>query len=253
MRQVIINADDFGLSESINRSIITAYERGVLTSTTLLVDREATNDAVEIAKDYPRLSIGLHLDLDRFFCFEVNGYFGITIDDIDHTTYDYITRSQLSAIRQEIARQVETIFRLGICPTHLDGHHNIHLMPSILLEVVDVMRDFSLNKIRFPRNFYGSYIDIYRAFKNVLDTANILYPKRTAEIDEELPLGRVFERLDEGISEVIVHTDLPDRAENQWRVEQYEYISSPDAHELINRQNLMRTSYAELGPHNSRM
>lgn len=253
MRQVIINADDFGLSESINRSIVRAYEHGVLTSTTMLVDREATNDAVEVAKDYPQLSIGLHLDLDRFFCFEVNGHFGIAIDDIDHTNYDYVIKSQLSAVRQEIARQVETIFRLGICPTHLDGHHNIHLMPSILPEVVDVMRDFSLNKIRFPRNYYGRHIDIYTALKNVLDTANILYPKRTAEVDEELPLGRVFECLGEGISEVIVHTDLPGEAENQWRVEQYEYISSPEAHEIINSQNLMRTSYAELGPHNSRM
>lgn len=251
MRRVIINADDFGLSDSINKSIITAYEIGVLTSTTLLVKREATDAAVELAKAHPKLCVGLHLDLDRFFCFESNGHFGISVDDLDRAAYDYVTSSQMHAVRREIASQVETIFRLGLQPTHLDGHHNIHLMPLILPEVVAVMRDFALRRIRFSRKFYGNHSDVYTMLKRALDDANILYPELCVEIDEQLPLGAVFENLGEGISEVIVHTDLPGVPENQWRVEQFKYISSRDVWERINRLKIMRNCYDELDVHNS--
>ena len=246
MKRVIINADDFGLSDSINQSIITAYERGVLTSTTLLVAKEATDAAVELAKAHPNLRVGLHLDLDRFFCFESNGHFGTSVDDIDRAAYDYIAKHQMRAIRREIASQIETIFRLGLQPTHLDGHHNIHLMPHILPEVMTLMRDFALHRIRFSQRFYGSHTDVYAALKQALHEATILYPEWCVEVDEDLPLGRVFENLEEGVSEVIVHTDLPGLPENQWRVEQFEYISSPDAWELINRLKVTRISYAEL-------
>lgn len=251
--RVIINADDFGLSDSINQSIITAYERGGLTSTTLLVRREATDAAVELAKAHPNLRVGLHLDLDRFFCFERNGHFGISVDDIDRAVYDYVVKHQLSDVRREIASQIETIFRFGLQPTHLDGHHNIHLMPHILSEVVALMRDFALNRIRFSRKFYDCHSDVYVALRRALDDADILYPELCIEIDEYLPMGEVFWNLGEGISEVIVHTDLPGLPENQWRVEQFEYISSPDACEQINGLNVLRISYAELNPHTGRV
>ena len=64
MRRVIVNGDDFGASLGINRGIVEAHERGVLTSASLMVDGPAAPDAVARARANPALSVGLHLELD---------------------------------------------------------------------------------------------------------------------------------------------------------------------------------------------
>ena len=62
-RYLIVNADDFGLSEGVNRGIIRAHEQGILTSASLMVRWPAAAEAARYAAQHPRLSVGLHLDL----------------------------------------------------------------------------------------------------------------------------------------------------------------------------------------------
>ncbi|MFM7381630.1 MAG: ChbG/HpnK family deacetylase, partial [Microcystaceae cyanobacterium] len=63
MKQLIINGDDFGLSSSVNQAIIQAHQEGILTSTSLMVTGSAFSEAVALAKQNPRLGVGLHLTL----------------------------------------------------------------------------------------------------------------------------------------------------------------------------------------------
>ena len=56
MKYLIVNADDFGASAGINRGILEAHERGVLTSTSLMVNMPAVGEAVRSRRDYPELS-----------------------------------------------------------------------------------------------------------------------------------------------------------------------------------------------------
>ena len=63
MKQLIVNADDFGLSSGANRAIITAWQQGVLTSASLMVGGNGFEEAVALAKDNPGLQVGLHLTL----------------------------------------------------------------------------------------------------------------------------------------------------------------------------------------------
>lgn len=245
-RRIIINADDFGLSHSINQSIVTAFDQGVLTSTTLLVTREATHAAVALAKTHSGMQVGLHLDLDRFFTFEADGHFGVTVDDINQQVYESAVSHDIQEIRQEIAKQIELISRLGIRPTHVDGHHNIHLMPQILPHVLDLMYRFSLNKIRFSRGFYSTHSDTYSALRHTIDRMEVHYPDWCIEIDEVLPLGKVFEQLEDKTTEVIVHTDLPGVLAEKWRVVQFEFITSFEVRDIIDRLRIARVSYANL-------
>src|SRR5690348_5585489 len=67
MRKLVVNADDFGRSSPINQGIIEAHQQGIVTSASLMTDREGFDDAVRLAKSNPNLGIGLHLDLDSFF------------------------------------------------------------------------------------------------------------------------------------------------------------------------------------------
>lgn len=61
--KLIINADDFGVSSTVNQAVVTAHDEGILTSCSLMVGGDACDEAVALAKARPRLSVGLHLTL----------------------------------------------------------------------------------------------------------------------------------------------------------------------------------------------
>src|ERR1051325_11343648 len=63
LRRLIVNADDFGRSSSINKAIIRAYREGILTSASLMVNEPSCAEAVALAKQNPNLGIGLHLTM----------------------------------------------------------------------------------------------------------------------------------------------------------------------------------------------
>src|SRR5216117_276522 len=62
-RRLIVNADDFGRSHSINLAVIRAHREGILTTASLMVNEAACDEAVKLAKENPRLGVGLHLTL----------------------------------------------------------------------------------------------------------------------------------------------------------------------------------------------
>ena len=65
-RFLIVNADDFGLSEGVNRGIIEAHEHGIVTSASLMVLKPSAASAAAYSREHPRLSLGLHLDLGEW-------------------------------------------------------------------------------------------------------------------------------------------------------------------------------------------
>src|SRR5215831_3654590 len=66
VRQLIVNADDFGQSPGVNRGIIQAHERGIVTSASLMVRWRAAAEAAAYARAHPRLGLGLHVDLGEW-------------------------------------------------------------------------------------------------------------------------------------------------------------------------------------------
>lgn len=100
MKRLIVNADDLGYSEGVNRGILEAHARGIVTSASLMVDRPAAAHGVELARRAPRLSVGLHAVLD-----------GVPADSCG----------------AELARQLSRFEELvGERPTHIDSHHHLH-------------------------------------------------------------------------------------------------------------------------------
>ena len=102
-RYLIVNADDLGTSPGVNRGIVEAHQRGIVTSASLMVDRAAAADGVERAAAAPGLSVGLHFEGD----------------DVD--------LSDAGVARGELERQLERFHMLvGRGPTHIDSHHHVH-------------------------------------------------------------------------------------------------------------------------------
>ena len=117
-RHVIVNADDFGLSPGVNSGIIDAFERGILTSTSLMVRQPAAEAAAEYARANPSLGVGLHVDLGEWVC--VRGhwmvrYMVVPIDAKFPRFIDEIQR-QLDRFRELVGRE----------PSHIDSHQHFH-------------------------------------------------------------------------------------------------------------------------------
>jgi len=111
LKRVIFNADDFGYSRGINRGIVEAHERGVVTSATMVVNGPATEHAVWLAQAHPRLAVGLHVNFTN---------------EADRLI-DLESREEC---RAELRRQYEVFLHLmDDKPTHLDSHQHVHRHP----------------------------------------------------------------------------------------------------------------------------
>src|SRR5215211_3045624 len=111
MKWLIVTGDDFGISRGINLGIIEAHRTGVVTSTSLMVNRPACEEAVAFARACPTLSLGIHLELDA-------------VDPADVPT----------EIERQNARFRELV---GSAPTHVDTHHDTHRDPRVLSPLLD--------------------------------------------------------------------------------------------------------------------
>ena len=143
-RCLIVNADDFGASEGVNRGIVDSHTDGIVTSTSLMVTGRAVDEAVELSQSHPDLAIGLHWD----------------VWGEDEREFD---TDDIPAVRDEFARQLEEFRRLmGRDPTHVDSHRHAHredhLMPVFceLVEPLGVpLRDDG--QVSFVGGFYAQW------------------------------------------------------------------------------------------------
>lgn len=152
MRRLIVNADDFGLSGSVNRGIIAAHERGIVTSASLLVRAGAAGAAAAYSRRRPQLSIGLHVDLGEWVC--RGGEWA--------PRYEVVPVTDAAAVAVEIDAQLAAFRRLlGRDPTHLDSHQHVHREEPVRGILERLGRDLSVPvrdlspAIRYCGAFYG--------------------------------------------------------------------------------------------------
>jgi hopanoid biosynthesis associated protein HpnK len=158
MKQLILNADDFGLTRGVNEGIIRAHREGILTSTTLMACGSAFDHAVELAKLNPRLGIGCHLVL-------VGGKAVAPLEEISSLASKdgrlpdslaiFVTRLSTGMIRpkeieRELRAQILKIRAAGIDPTHLDTHKHTHAHPVVMGALSRVARELGIPRVRKP-------------------------------------------------------------------------------------------------------
>ena len=158
-----MNADDFGLSEGINRAILSAYKNGILRSTSLMANGSAFEDAVQIAKENPGLGVGIHISLVAEPCVApLDDVIGLADKNgLLPPSYGSFAKAYLMkkistpAIKAEIAAQVKKILDTGIEPTHIDSHQHLHIMPGIIEAVIDAAESAKIKVIRIPNERGG--------------------------------------------------------------------------------------------------
>jgi chitin disaccharide deacetylase len=164
-RRLIINADDFGLCESVNKGIIEAHTNGVLTSTTIMANMPAAQQAIDLAKNLPALSnvegptlgLGVHLNLtagkplcrDNAVKLILDSQGDFALSPAKLALASLINAKVRTAIETELALQIQWLIDKGVKPTHLDSHKHVHCFPSIFHIICRLAKRFSIPAIRY--------------------------------------------------------------------------------------------------------
>jgi hopanoid biosynthesis associated protein HpnK len=154
---LIVNADDFGYTSGVNRAIVEAHSRGVVTSSTLMANGSAFAEAVQLAKTVPKLSVGCHLVL-------TDGDAVLPSDQLPSLTsaghfrdgmFTFAARAIAGGmapgeITQEASAQIRKIQSAGIAVSHIDTHKHTHLFPRILRPLLRAAADCGVHAVRNP-------------------------------------------------------------------------------------------------------
>lgn len=155
MRKIIVNADDLGISLDVDAQIEKCIQQGVVTSSTLMANAPAFNDGVRIAKQYPHISVGVHLNIIEFAPLTNSDIFkkhGILDDDgnfIEGAIFCVKVDEELrQAVFEEWDAQITKIENIGLFPTHCDSHQHTHTIPSLREPLYKVANKHGIKSVR---------------------------------------------------------------------------------------------------------
>lgn len=158
MKQVIVTADDFGLSPEVNQAVIQAHREGILTCASLMIEAGAVEEAVALAKAHPSLKVGLHLVLVEGFAVlpkneipdlvDESGKFGSRVVS-SGVRYFFLKRTR-SQIAKECEAQIGKFLAAGLKLDHLNSHHHMHIHPGIADIIIPLVKKYRIPAVRLP-------------------------------------------------------------------------------------------------------
>ena len=157
---VIVNADDLGISLEVNKAVFGLMEQGRVTSATLLANGPYVEEACSQVPRFPKYSFGAHLNVTEFMPLSnpdaleplqnSDGVF-----DQSRVRHVSIDSSLAEGIFQEFCAQIERLQSLGVSVSHLDSHNYVSTIPRMLPILRKVQRRFGISKARITRNIYS--------------------------------------------------------------------------------------------------
>jgi hopanoid biosynthesis associated protein HpnK len=154
--RLIVNADDFGRTPEVNAAVARAHDTGIVTSASLMVAAPAAAEAVALARERPGLAVGLHVVV-------LGGQAVLPSAAIPHlvNAEGRFPRAAFatgvryffsSAARRELAREMRAQFEAfgetGLLLSHVDGHHHMHLHPTVFALLLPLAREYGARGIR---------------------------------------------------------------------------------------------------------
>jgi hopanoid biosynthesis associated protein HpnK len=285
---LIVNADDFGFTSGVNRAIVEAHSRGVVTSSTLMANGPAFAEAVQLARTVPKLSVGCHvvltdgvpvLDTAQLPSLTANSHFR---DGMRSFAARAIAgRMDADEITTETAAQIRKLQSAGIAVSHVDTHKHTHLFPKILHPL---LRAAAACGVRAVRNPFGPRLPLQSShllarpglwtryaelrvlgrfaakFREAVDREGFTTPDGTLGIvvtgalDETL-FYAIARSIPEGTWEFVCHPGYNDAdlqagktRLRQSREIELRVLTLPAAREVLAQQGIELISYRELMP-----
>ena len=260
MKQLIVNADDFGLHPLINAGIIKGHQEGFITSTSLMPSAPCWQEAVRLAKENPRLGIGVHLTL-------VGGVPSVLpkeqvsslLDDEGLFLPDYVAfakRYYSGAVKKaeleaELRAQLERALSCGVNITHIDSHQHTHVLPGINSLVLKLSNEYNIIRVRIPKEGYlftgGFQTGVGRLIGRSglsfcadmaalrADSLGLRHPQHFygmlagGHLNAQL-IANILRQLPEGVSEIMTHPGLDSAALGKAFSWQYHWREELDAY-----------------------
>jgi hopanoid biosynthesis associated protein HpnK len=271
VRRLIVNADDFGRSPSINEAVIRAYREGVLTTASLMVNEPAASQATDLSRAYPALGVGLHLSLvcgrsalgPKEIPALVNGRGEFGSNPVSTGVRYFGRRGLRVQLRQEIRAQIERFQATGLTMDHLNGHLHLHLHPVIFDLLMEHAAEWGIKCVRLTREpfwltarqvtghwaYRVSHAVIFRFLarrasgrlraQGIGHTDNVFGLLQDGRVDEPYLL-KLLPVLPPGDSELYAHPSLDDSAH------ELAALISPRVRALMDQLGLVRIRYADL-------
>ena len=269
--RLIVNADDFGLSHYVNDAVIRAHRDGILTSASLMVNEPACDEAVKIAKENPKLGVGLHITLLMGHSALPPGKIpglvnnrGEFSDSPVSTGMKYFFNSGLrEQLRAEIRAQFEKFRATGLPLDHVNGHLHFHLHPAVFKILMEESDTLGISHLRLTRDCFSrsrrtshghllyriSHAAIFEMLssraRRPLEQKKIRHAQITfgllqnARVDEEYIL-KLLPELPPGDSELYSHPSL-----GEFKHE-FDALVSPRVRELVNKLGIELIRYQDL-------
>ncbi len=192
VRRLIVNADDFGLTQGVNRAIVEAHDRGIVTSTTLMANGPAFEDAIQRASSAARLSVGCHVVLvDGLPVLKVKtptlsakkAHDGHFYESLGSFAVQAVSgRIHADEIEAEATAQIRKLQAAGIAVSHFDTHKHTHIFPPVLRPLLRAARTCGVTAVRNP---FGPI-----HLSGVAERPSLW--KRHSQVMLLAPLGRTF-------------------------------------------------------------
>jgi predicted glycoside hydrolase/deacetylase ChbG (UPF0249 family) len=154
VKRLIVTADDVGLHRGMTDGAIRAHESGIVTACSVVANGAAFRHAVERLRDYPKLSVGIHLALveERPISSDVESLVGVS--GILHGSYYefvpryFAKRIRMDEVEREFRAQIESVLAAGITIEHANGHQHLHLLPRIFTLVQQLAEEYRIPYVR---------------------------------------------------------------------------------------------------------
>jgi hopanoid biosynthesis associated protein HpnK len=285
VRRLIVNADDFGLTAGVNRAIAESNRAGVVTSTTLMANAQASEAAIDLAKAQPSLKTGCHIVL-------IDGVpLAANLPSLTNGSRRFRTslkqfaiaavRKQIAVeeIQREVEAQIRQIQSRGITLTHVDSHKHTHMFPHVLLPLLRAAKACGVRAVRnpfepthsWPTGMVLSTPGIWlrsvgvmafqmfaSAFRRAINEEGMVSTDGTVGIAvtgllDQQKLLRILEALPEGTWELVCHPGYSDAdlqaagtRLTQSREIELSALTSADTKKALARHQIELISYADL-------
>ncbi|MGA1840881.1 MAG: ChbG/HpnK family deacetylase [bacterium] len=286
MVNLIVNADDFGLTVATNHAIHRSYRNGIVTSASLLSNFTAFDHAISISKKNQDLGIGIHynlLDGDPVLPPSkvpslVNKYGKFIGSPLKLFSKIILGRTRKDEVELELRAQTTKVLKSGIDVFHFDGHQHIHVFPPILKILLEIAREFGIKALRYPSerfNFSFHHLKpkfiirhivrflIYqncRCVKSMLNSYSMHHPDNfygiidVGNINEGILKKKILS-LKNGVNEIMVHPSLMSKAlermnfpwiKNHCFLKELDAVINPKMMQLIKGKKINLTHFGSI-------
>jgi chitin disaccharide deacetylase len=263
-RVLIVNCDDFGMHEAVNSAVVESIENGIASSCSLMVPCPGAAEAMRLLRERPHISFGIHLALIRDLpdCrwgplapkADVPSLLDPGTDELFVDTpaerSALLATAKLTEVERELRAQIDTVVEAGLAPTHLDWHC---LADGGRADILDLTMALAQEYGLAARVWLDSgRRKARRQGKPVVDNA-FLDSYRVGIDDKAATYARMLRELPSGLNEWAVH---PAHCTGQWqsidptgwqvRQGDHEFLTSPEAREILDREGITVIDYRPL-------